>query len=886
MNQVVLGEPFYPAVAGLANGSYFGVWTDPNQGGSSYYNVKGRVIGSNGTPATSEFLVNNTVTNTQSEASVAGLIDGRAVVTFTDFSTDSRGDIRARLFSGNGGAFAVDFALVTDNGLGDTNSDVAALADGGFVASWDRDFGSGDLDVRAAVFNSDGSVRKDLIGVDSSISLATYNSSVAGLAGGGFVVAWEQTPVAGGDSDLYFRRYDASGNGLDATSRVLDGSPFSQSDVQIAALPDGGFVAAYTGWDSSALTTDIIARVFNADGSPRTGYLPVNSATRDVESRPTLTVLSNGFFVVGWGDYSEIAWLQAYTAVGLAAGPNTSVASHAIETEIAALSGGLVATVDSSRSVDAGLDGSIGSYINELTRTITGDATNETLTGDSLRDTIDGGAGADVMSGGGNDDIYFVDNAGDAVVELLNNGNDTVNSLVSYALPANVETLFLGGAANLQGYGNGLNNTLTGNNGSNLLDGGAGADAMHGQAGNDTYFVDHASDQAVEASNNGNDTIFASISFTLPNSVENLILQGGTDLQGYGNSNANVLYGNTGNNLLNGGGFVDLMVGGAGNDTYFADDTSDSCFEVAGQGNDTVFAATHYGLAADVENLILQIDLGDLQGYGNNQANVIYGNEGDNLINAAGGIDLMVGGFGDDTYFADNSSDSCFEVAGQGNDAVFASAHYGLAADVETLVLQGSADLQGYGSNQANSIYGNAGNNLLNGAGGADIMLGGAGNDTYFVDNAGDGVVENPGEGSDAVFSTVGYGLTANVETLVLQGSGNINGTGNTLANAIFGNSGVNTLDGGGGGDTLSGSTGNDVFVFRPGQANGDMVVDFAGNGAAAGDSLQFIGYGGGATFTRIDATRWRVDYVGDGSPDIITFMNGASIDASDFQFV
>src|SRR5262245_57013659 len=281
MNQVVLGEPFYPAVAGLANGSYFGVWTDPNQGGDGYYNISGRVIGSNGTPATGEFLVNNTVTNSQSEASVAGLIDGRAVVTFTDFSTDSGGDIRARLFSGNGGAFAVDFALVTDNSYDDTNSDVAALADGGFVASWDRDFGAGDLDVRAAIFNSDGSVRKDLIVVDSSSTLATYNSSVAGLAGGGFVVAWEQTPVGGTVSDLYFRRYDASGNALDATSRVLDGSFFSQSDVQIAALPDGGFVAAYTdySWDPAGTATDITARVFNADGSLRTPYLLVNSAT-------------------------------------------------------------------------------------------------------------------------------------------------------------------------------------------------------------------------------------------------------------------------------------------------------------------------------------------------------------------------------------------------------------------------------------------------------------------------------------------------------------------------------------------------------------------------------------------------------------------------------
>ena len=146
--------------------------------------------------------------------------------------------------------------------------------------------------------------------------------------------------------------------------------------------------------------------------------------------------------------------------------------------------------------------------------------------------------------------------------------------------------------------------------------------------------------------------------------------------------------------------------------------------------------------------------IADLQGYGNGLVNVIYGNTGNNLLNGVAGADLMVGGAGNDTYFVDDTSDVAFEIAGEGNDAVFSTAHYGLAADVETLVLQGGADLQGYGNNQANTLYGNTGNNLLNGAGGADTMVGGVGNDTYFVDNGLDQVVENPSEGADVVFST------------------------------------------------------------------------------------------------------------------------------------
>src|SRR5262249_37286459 len=152
------------------------------------------------------------------------------------------------------------------------------------------------------------------------------------------------------------------------------------------------------------------------------------------------------------------------------------------------------------------------------------------------------------------------------------------------------------------------------------------------------------------------------------------------------------------------------------------------------------------------------------------------------------GADTMLGGAGNDVYYVDDAGDLVIENANEGNDAVFASIHYRLTANVETLVLQGSADLQGYGNSLANTLYGNAGNNILDGDTGADSMAGGAGNDAYFVDNAGDAVTEDANAGFDTIFSTVSYTLAANVEQLVLQGSGNLAGTGNALANNIYGN--------------------------------------------------------------------------------------------------
>jgi serralysin len=327
------------------------------------------------------------------------------------------------------------------------------------------------------------------------------------------------------------------------------------------------------------------------------------------------------------------------------------------------------------------------------------------------------------------------------------------------------------------------------------------------------------------------------------------------------------------------------MAGGAGSDTYFVDNIGDSVVENANEGTDVVFASANFTLSANVENLILQ-GSADLQGFGNAGANVIYGNTGNNLLDGGAGIDLMVGGAGNDTYFVDDPSDAAFELANEGNDAVFASCNYGLAADVETLMMQGTGDFQGYGNNQVNTLVGNAGNNLLNGAGGADTMQGGAGDDTYFVDTSLDTIVENANEGNDVVLAFDNYTLSANVETLVLQGANNLNGTGNALANGMFGNTGDNTLDGAAGADLITGDAGNDTFVFHVGEADGDVVVDFAGNGAAAGDSLQFVGYGAGATFTNIDMTHWQVNYNGGASHEVITFMNGASIDATDFVFL
>ena len=457
----------------------------------------------------------------------------------------------------------------------------------------------------------------------------------------------------------------------------------------------------------------------------------------------------------------------------------------------------------------------------------TGNAFNNLLTGNSAANILSGGAGADTMAGGAGDDTYVVDNAGDVVREASGAGTDTVQSSVSYSLTTNVENLLLSGTGNINGIGNDLVNTINGNAGNNTIDGGVGADTMAGGAGDDIYVVDNAGDVITEVSGAGTDTVLAFISYALTTNAENLLLTGTSNINGTGNDLANTITGNAGNNTIDGGAEADNLAGGAGDDTYLVDNTSDLVSEEASDGTDTVQSSVTYTLGRNIENLFLT-GTGNLNGTGNDLANIITGNAGNNTIDGGAGADNLAGGAGDDTYLVDSTSDVVSEEASEGTDTIHSSVTYTLGANIENLFLTGTGNVNGIGNDLANTINGNAGNNTVHGGAGADNMAGDAGNDIYVVDNAGDVVTEAASEGIDTVQSSIAFALNANFENLLLTGTGNINGTGNELANTITGNAGNNIIDGGAGADNMAGNAGNDIYVV---DNAGDVVTEAFGAG-------------------------------------------------------
>lgn len=324
---------------------------------------------------------------------------------------------------------------------------------------------------------------------------------------------------------------------------------------------------------------------------------------------------------------------------------------------------------------------------NTLANTLTGNAANNTLSGSSGNDTLrglegndalNGDTGADTMVGGVGDDTYTVDNTGDVVTEIANEGIDTLLSSITRTLAAEVENLTLTGTSAINGTGNSLDNVITGNSGNNTLNGGTGSDTLRGGTGNDTYVVDVSTDVVTENTNEGTDTVQTGITYTLGANVENLTLTGSAIINGTGNSANNVLTGNSaantltggaGNDTLDGGAGSDTMLGGLGNDTYVVASAGDITTENAGEGTDTVRSSVTRTLGTNLENLVLT-GTSAINGTGNTANNVLTGNAANNTLTGNDGADTLDGAAGTDTLNGGTGNDTYLFNRGYGTDTI------------------------------------------------------------------------------------------------------------------------------------------------------------------------------------------------------------------------
>jgi Ca2+-binding RTX toxin-like protein len=204
---------------------------------------------------------------------------------------------------------------------------------------------------------------------------------------------------------------------------------------------------------------------------------------------------------------------------------------------------------------------------------------------------------------------------------------------------------------------------------------------------------------------------------------------------------------------------------------------------------------------------------------GRDNADVANGSAGADLIKAGLMDDVVNGLDGSDTLWGQDGDDTL--NGGAGGDKLYGCA----GADIAN---GGEGNDQIDGGEGDDLINGQEGNDTLTGGTGNDVMNGGLGNDVYMVTDTGDLANEAAGEGYDVIRSWIAeYTLGANIESLQLQGTEDLNGTGNSLGNIMQGNLGANVIDGGLGVDTLTGGGGDDTLI-------GGLNNDIMGGGTGA----------------------------------------------------
>ena len=500
---------------------------------------------------------------------------------------------------------------------------------------------------------------------------------------------------------------------------------------------------------------------------------------------------------------------------------------------------------------------------------------NDYLSGGAGNDTLDGGGGNDILDGGAGNDIYLFGTGSGQDTITENSGTTDVVWFAANVSPGDV--LVSRDDTNFYLNINGSQDKLT------IQDWYVDTSYQIEQVKfvDGTVWSKSNLNAKTTSSTEGADFYWGTSANDNFNGID------GDDII-MGNYGNDTLSGGIGNDLLDGGEDMDTMEGGAGDDTYVVDSTGDIIIEDANAGTDTVKSSIAYTLGINIENLTLTGSAA-INATGNAFANVLIGNSANNTLDGKFGADTLIAGAGNDTYIIDNAGDIVVENSDEGTDSVQSSISHTLSANVENLILTGSAAINATGNTLNNKLTGNTATNILagglgndiyvvgagdnviendsegidtvqssltytlgvnvenltltgttaiNGTGNAldntltgntaaNVLTGGLGNDIYVV-GAGDNIIENDGEGIDTVQSSLTYTLGANVENLTLTGTTAINGTGNALDNILTGNSANNTLTGGAGNDTLNGGAGNDTMLG--GTDNDTYVVNSTGD--------------------------------------------------------
>lgn len=810
VNSTTVGTQYTPGITALADGRFVVTWVSDEGSGTSP-DIRGRIYNADGTPEGDDFIVNTTMAGNQEAVGVVSLSDGRFVVSWMSGEGGSQPqEIRARVYEADGTPTGDDFIVNSTTAGEQSYPSISALSEGRFLVAWRSNDAGSSFDIRARVYNADGSAADDFIVANTGA--IEEQSSVTGLSNGGFVVTW--TTVNGG-YDIRGRLYQADGVPVGGDFAIGTSPSEERGQQNVIGLNDGRFLITWASREGSA-SYEVRGRLYNADGTPAGSDFLVNTTSAGQQYVPSATSLSDGRFVVSW--YSDETGgeirCRLFDADGQPAGDdfilNTTTGGLQYEPSIAALSDGRVvaswlsfeesssyeirgtilsmtpvAVADTASATEAGIEAGANASGNVLTNDIGDSKVVSAVQFDGMPGMVGAAlAGAYGMltldADGGYS--YVVDDA-NLTVDALANG-ESLTEIFTYTVEdgsgATAEATL---TINIEGANDAP--VITSNGGSNtaavsLAENGvqvtvvAGADiegdalgfSISGGADAGHFVIDSETGQLTFASAPDYDMLADADA----NNIYDVQVQvsdghGGTDIQTLAvtvtnvggitlTSNAAIINGTSEEDVLTGQNAANTINGLGGHDTLNGGDNTDTLN--GDDGNDT-----------------------------------LNGGAGNDTLNGGNGADILVGGIGNDTASGGDGSDTILYTIGEGND-----------------IIDGGGD-----TDRLNVIGTDIDNTLTAVFDGAKL--------TKVLANTLTSVEEVAADmraGADTLaYQTTTASVTVNLATGAASGFISIanfeNATGGSGADLLIGNDGANTLSGGVGDDHLLGGLGSDVLI-------------------------------------------------------------------------
>jgi flagellin-like hook-associated protein FlgL len=291
--------------------------------------------------------VNTTVAGDQKSQTVAALADGGFVVTWqSDLQDGSGSAIVGRRYDSSLMPVGGEFAINTHTVNAQESPVVTGLADGGFVVAWQSAGQDGaDLGIYGQRFDAAGSAVGGEFRANTTVAGPQQNPSIASLTDGGYVVTWSSGGQDGdGSHGIYGQRYDATGAAVGAEFQVNGTIPGDQMDSSIVGLSTGGFVVSWRAMQPGSDAADIYGRAFDSQGQALGSEFRLNTLVEEDQYTPRLFAGADGGFTATWVSYDPLASSFDLMTRTFTRGP-AAVESERLVEQLAGIRGEMAALV-------------------------------------------------------------------------------------------------------------------------------------------------------------------------------------------------------------------------------------------------------------------------------------------------------------------------------------------------------------------------------------------------------------------------------------------------------------------------------------------------------------------------------------------------------------